>query len=217
MKSRVALLRLLARKKEIATEKGVPFNLTVEDLPDIPERCPVLGIPLSVSPVGCDDYSPSLDRISAEMGYVPGNLIWVSNRVNRLKSDSHWKELELIATFYKTSFPDAPEQKYLLSHKELEEFRVSNGRAYIASPALDKKIDRQVRMEVLEGMMKDWLIQRSKTQREFQFNQCISEMISEGLTIQDYPDYEQGIAFHNSIKAIGPTKRIGRNKRYVLL
>ena len=33
------------------------------------------------------DNSPSLDRIDPNIGYVKGNVHWISNRVNRMKSD----------------------------------------------------------------------------------------------------------------------------------
>jgi hypothetical protein len=70
----------------------------------IPDHCPILGIPLFPrrGKQGGSDNSPSLDRIEGKFGYVKGNVIVISNRANRLKSDATIKELRDIASFYAT-------------------------------------------------------------------------------------------------------------------
>jgi hypothetical protein len=88
-----------ARVRARAT--GVPFTITKEDLV-IPTHCPILGIPLFKGPRGGGDNSPSLDKIRPELGYVPGNIIVISNRANRLKADASIEELRDIASFYAT-------------------------------------------------------------------------------------------------------------------
>lgn len=82
---------------------GVPFTITANDIV-IPTNCPILGIPLfqAKGKRGGGDNSPSLDRIKPELGYVPGNIIVISNRANRLKSDASIEELRSIASFYAT-------------------------------------------------------------------------------------------------------------------
>lgn len=83
-----------------AKKAGVPFTITKEDL-EIPSHCPVLGIPIfTSSQSGGNDNSPSLDRILPDKGYVRGNIIIISNRANRLKSDASIRELRDIASFY---------------------------------------------------------------------------------------------------------------------
>lgn len=68
----------------------------------MPTHCPVLGIKLEYSTTGRPtDASPSIDRIIPERGYVPGNVIVVSMRANRLKSNATMNELEQIARFYR--------------------------------------------------------------------------------------------------------------------
>ena len=85
------IMRQNARAR--AREAGVPFTIGVEDIV-IPTHCPILGIPLfRTKGRGGGDNSPSLDRIEPERGYVPGNVIVISNRANRLKSDATVKEL----------------------------------------------------------------------------------------------------------------------------
>lgn len=68
----------------------------------IPSHCPILGIPLFKGKSGGEANSPSLDRIEPELGYVPGNIVVISNRANRLKSDATIDELRAIASFYAT-------------------------------------------------------------------------------------------------------------------
>lgn len=84
--------------KKRAKQNGTPFTLTLEDIPEIPERCPVLDIPVVANTIaGPLDSSPSLDRIIPELGYVPGNVRIISNRANRLRGDGTAEELRKIA------------------------------------------------------------------------------------------------------------------------
>lgn len=84
--------------KKRARENGVRFTLTVHDIPQVPECCPVLGIPLKANDkAGPLDSSPSLDRIKPGYGYVPGNVRVISHRANRLRSDGTAAELALVA------------------------------------------------------------------------------------------------------------------------
>lgn len=79
----------------------MPFSLTLGEV-TIPDRCPVLGIPLvqKRGRQGPGPNSPTLDRIIPELGYVPGNVVVISNRANRLKSDATIGELIALASFY---------------------------------------------------------------------------------------------------------------------
>lgn len=94
------LTRMLQDKKRESRKKRIPFGLTIEKLPPVPDKCPVFGIPL-VAGVAISDDSPSLDRIIPSEGYVPGNVIWVSNFVNRIKTDASWRQILAVAEFYK--------------------------------------------------------------------------------------------------------------------
>ena len=53
----------------------------------MPERCPVLGIPITPFEKGLAPGTPSFDRIDPRKGYVKGNVAIISNRANRLKCD----------------------------------------------------------------------------------------------------------------------------------
>lgn len=75
----------------------VPFDLFADEI-IIPDKCPVLGIPL-VFGTGLGkhtDNSPSLDRVVPEKGYVRGNVRVVSFRANALRSNATVEELEAV-------------------------------------------------------------------------------------------------------------------------
>jgi hypothetical protein len=79
-----------------AREQGVPFDITADDI-SIPERCPLLGIPIVRGEGKLHANSPSLDRLRPELGYVRGNVVVVSYRANAIKHDATPDELEMIA------------------------------------------------------------------------------------------------------------------------
>lgn len=81
---------------------GVPFEIEIADI-QIPAKCPVLDVALVLNRGrrGPRDSSPTLDRIVPSLGYVRGNIIVVSWRANRLKSDATMDELERIVDWYR--------------------------------------------------------------------------------------------------------------------
>lgn len=81
-----------------ASQKGLEFTITEADI-QIPDTCPVLGIPLNVSNVGRQYNSPSLDRIDNSKGYTPSNIQVISWRANHIKNDSSPKELRRILAY----------------------------------------------------------------------------------------------------------------------
>lgn len=92
---------LLSAAKNRAKKQGIRFRLTVDDLPPIPEFCPVFGIPLFTSLSGkATDNSPSLDRLIPWLGYIPNNVHWISWRANKLKSDASFAELKMLADYF---------------------------------------------------------------------------------------------------------------------
>jgi hypothetical protein len=83
-----------------AKKLGLPFSIRQSDF-EIPDLCPVLGIPLfrNLGESGPGDNSPSIDRIRPELGYVPSNIAVISNRANRIKSNASLAELELLVAW----------------------------------------------------------------------------------------------------------------------
>jgi len=78
-------IRMLATAKYRAKQKGIPFDITKDDF-NVPEICPLLGIPIKKIDGRRTDNSPSLDRIDNTKGYVKGNVWVISDKANRLKN-----------------------------------------------------------------------------------------------------------------------------------
>ncbi len=91
--------KLLKSAKSRARARDREFKITAGDV-SIPSVCPVLGIPLFPNKIKRGDNSPSIDRIKNSRGYVPGNVVVVSYRANRIKSDATAEELRKLAEFY---------------------------------------------------------------------------------------------------------------------
>jgi len=90
--------RLLLQKARINSKvENLDFNLTLEDMPEIPDTCPILGIELFRSYLLQYDNSPCVDLIDPTKGYIPGNVAIISWRANKLKSDATKEELRKIA------------------------------------------------------------------------------------------------------------------------
>lgn len=81
--------------------QNLTFNLVLEDIPTLPDRCPILGFPLKLASKGMN--AASLDRIDNSKGYEKGNIQIISDRANRLKRDATLEELVTLgkwAAFY---------------------------------------------------------------------------------------------------------------------
>jgi hypothetical protein len=91
--------RMLKHAKARAKRKGVPFSLRMRDV-TVPEFCPVLGLPLAHATGHSCDTSPALDRIRPERGYVPGNILVVSDLANRIKANASPDQIQRVAAFY---------------------------------------------------------------------------------------------------------------------
>jgi hypothetical protein len=80
-----------------AKRDNLPFTITPQDIPDIPEFCPLLGIPIIQASKKCVSGSPTLDKILPALGYTKENVWIISHRANTIKSDASVEELILIA------------------------------------------------------------------------------------------------------------------------
>jgi len=80
-----------------ASGLGVEFSIEAGDL-NIPESCPVLGIPLSAgSNQGGSYNSATLDRLDPKLGYTLDNTAVISMQANRMKSDCTPEEIMRVA------------------------------------------------------------------------------------------------------------------------
>lgn len=92
---------LCTKAKKRAKDYNIPFNITKEDIV-IPELCPILGIKLEVSSGKTSDNSYTLDKIVPELGYIKGNVVVLSHRANRIKSDANQVEIEMLLKWFKS-------------------------------------------------------------------------------------------------------------------
>ena len=80
-----------------AREKKIPFDLDLDFLLEIfPENglCPITGEEMTWG--GDKSKSPSLDRFIPDRGYTKGNVRWVLDQANTLKSDQNFELIEKI-------------------------------------------------------------------------------------------------------------------------
>ena len=104
---------LLQSLRDRAHRNKYESDLQIEDMPEIPDVCPVLGIPLSLyrkwsSGKGKGkgrnrhDNSPTIDRVNSNLPYLKkykDNLCVISWRANKLKSDGVLSEFEGIVEY----------------------------------------------------------------------------------------------------------------------
>ena len=86
---------LLSKARYRAKRDNKEFNLVKEDI-IIPDVCPVLGITIDKE---SSLYAPSVDRVDNSRGYTKDNIIVISKRANRLKSDMTLEELKQIIAY----------------------------------------------------------------------------------------------------------------------
>lgn len=88
--------RQVVLKRSTCKRDGIPFDLDEFDI-QIPDVCPVLGIPLQINTQGHNkDNSPSIDKIKPELGYVKGNVAVISLKANRIKNNATAEELKKV-------------------------------------------------------------------------------------------------------------------------
>lgn len=92
--------------KKRALKKGLEFNIELKDI-HIPRKCPILKVPLICS----TRYSPSIDRIYPNKGYVKDNIAVVSTLANSMKANATPKELLIFSRNIK---------KYMDLYQEVE-------------------------------------------------------------------------------------------------
>lgn len=86
-------LEMLNRTRKRAHAKNIPFNIEISDI-IIPEKCPILNIPLKLNTVSAKDDSPSLDKIDSSKGYIKGNVRVISRLANIMKAHATKEQIE---------------------------------------------------------------------------------------------------------------------------
>ena len=95
--------KIFTGRKKYSKANSIPFEISFEDVSDLPEKCPVLGISLTwgirKGQAGNKNDSPSMDRFDPELGYVKGNVFWISGLANRIKSNFSTEQLTATANW----------------------------------------------------------------------------------------------------------------------
>ena len=79
--------------KRRAKLKNIEFTIDPSDI-IIPDKCPLLEVPFVYGEGHNDDYTPSLDRIDNEKGYIKGNIQVISMKANSMKNSASLEELQ---------------------------------------------------------------------------------------------------------------------------
>jgi hypothetical protein len=93
----------LSSSRSRSKKQNLPFDLDIAYLLEIfpkDNKCPIFGIDLVWGSESGYANSPSLDKIYPSLGYVKGNVVWVSMYANRLKSDHSLDTLRTLLAFY---------------------------------------------------------------------------------------------------------------------
>jgi hypothetical protein len=97
---------LFRSAKKRALKKGLEFNIELKDI-HIPRKCPILKVPLICS----TRYSPSIDRIYPNKGYIKDNIAVISTLANSMKANATPNELLIFSKNIK---------KYMDLYQEIE-------------------------------------------------------------------------------------------------
>jgi hypothetical protein len=97
--------QMLSNSKIRAKAKKLPHNITSDDIREVWPKdniCPVLKKPFEMGfkSEKTKSMAPSLDKIIPSYGYTKGNIVVISDIVNRLKSDATLEDLKKIINFY---------------------------------------------------------------------------------------------------------------------
>ena len=111
------------KKKSRAKISGIEFTIKPTDIPGVkiretitidnmgrkytsweateyPKVCPIFDVDLDWGRNGCNDNSPSLDRIDSTKGYIPGNVMMMSNLANKMKNNATPKQLKQFGRYH---------------------------------------------------------------------------------------------------------------------
>lgn len=98
MDTHIEIKVLYNRIKASAKSRNIPFTLTLTDLNNLtfPITCPILNIPLVFNRGKPKDNSYSIDRLDSTKGYHIDNIIVISYKANRLKSNATLEQSQAI-------------------------------------------------------------------------------------------------------------------------
>jgi|TARA_R110000868_G_scaffold24961_2_gene97655 hypothetical protein len=83
--------------KRRARLKNLAFNLSSDYLEKIFPKtciCPILGYKMKVANINLGKLSPTLDRINPRLGYVKGNVEFVTNIANLMMTSATGRDIK---------------------------------------------------------------------------------------------------------------------------
>ena len=95
----------LVNIRERAKHRGYESDLDIEDLPSVGDCCPVLGLRYNKGSLKDKNSSPSVDRKNTNLPYLKkykDNLVFISHRANRIKSDATPDEIRKVLEYVET-------------------------------------------------------------------------------------------------------------------
>lgn len=93
--------------KTRAKKKNIPYDLDADFLESIlPTHCPIFGVELQRGLGFAGQFSPTVDRLIPERGYIRDNVIIVSKRANQIKSDASVDEIKMVFEYYSNIMVD---------------------------------------------------------------------------------------------------------------
>jgi hypothetical protein len=109
-------------KRKDGTRNGWEWNIDPEDIPGVriretitearnrkyysweavekPEVCPILKMKIDWGMNGRQPNSPSLDRIDSTKGYIPGNVMIMSDLANKMKQNATEEQLNQFSRYH---------------------------------------------------------------------------------------------------------------------
>lgn len=88
--------------RDRSKKSGLEFDLTPEYIKSIwpaDNKCPIFQVEFHKGERR-SDWSASLDRINPNKGYVQGNVIIISDKANRIKSNATAQDIQTVADYF---------------------------------------------------------------------------------------------------------------------
>jgi hypothetical protein len=88
-----SISKIRAKSKNMEYDIDIPYLISIYPTDHI---CPILGYkmePDTCGKRGGHKYSPSLDRINSKLGYIKGNVQWVSYLANCMFSSANGEDV----------------------------------------------------------------------------------------------------------------------------
>ena len=75
--------------KRAAKLRNLEFDISIKEAWELflsqNKKCALTGWPLNMHESGSGKWTASLDRIDSSIGYIPGNVQWLHNDINKMK------------------------------------------------------------------------------------------------------------------------------------